>query len=195
MRLATTITLALAMIATATPAAATVARFLPLEEHVALADAIVRVRITGEESFVSKDDGRPRTDTRMQVVQGYKGRFRAGDAIKVRQMRGRSGETELRIPGDPELRNGDELILFLQVAPDEMTYLTALAQSKYVVVRDLSGAWVKRDFDGLAFTFGDDGRVVEAVPESGTPLDLFEKTLALLIEKQQNGQQQLQQKQ
>jgi len=179
--------LALLLLAAATDAGATVVKFLSLADHVASSDAIVRVRVAGETSYVSEKDGRPRTDRRVRVLESYKGPFQRGDEFIVRQMRGPVGEGVLRIPGDPELGEGEELVLFLMLGTEaeaqKVTYLTALAQSRYTVVRDLSGAWVKRDFDGLAFAFGDDGRVVEPADEPATKLELLEASIRALVER------------
>jgi len=165
--------LALAVLGLALPAAATVARFLELEEHVGLSHLVIRARAAGARTFVSEKDGRPRTERTYKILETYKGSAAPGDEIAVRQMRGAMGEAEFRIPGDPELAEGEEVVLFLNLDSNGVAYLTAMAQSKYTVTRDVTGAWASRNLSGLAFTFGEDGRVIEAVQESPISLDLL----------------------
>lgn len=172
--------LLLALVATALPAQATVARFFSLGEHVEASQLIVRARATGERTFISEQDGRPRTDRRFTVLESWKGSLVPGKEFVVRQMRGRTSEGELRIPGDPELREGDEVVLFLVMGKEGVTYLTALAQSKYAVTRDRSGAWAKRDFEGLTFSLGDD-RAVAPPAEAATPLELLAAAVRALV--------------
>ena len=175
--------LALAVVGLALPASATVARFLSLEEHVALSQLVVRARAAGARNFVSEKDGRPRTERFFKILETNKGSVPAGGEIAVRQMRGVQGEGVLRIPGDPELSEGEEAVLFLTVDENGVAYLTALAQSKYIVTRDVTGAWASRDLTGLAFTFAEGGRVVEAVKESPIALELRAKSIRAITEK------------
>jgi len=171
----------LAALALALPAGATVARFLSLDDHVALAQLIVRVRGGESTTYVSKKDGRPRTERAYTILETYKGNLGPGASLVVRQMRGSVGDGELRIAGDPELREGEEAVLFLVQDKEGVAYLAALGQSKYEVVRDAGGAWVRRKLDGLAFVTDDKGEVVEAVDEPPVPLDVFVKTLVSLV--------------
>ncbi len=172
----------LALLGLALPAGATVVRFLSMEEHIGLSQLIVRVRAGNASTTTSEKDGRPRTDRRYTIVETYKGGYGPGKEIVVRQMRGDTAEGMLAIPGDPELREGEEAILFLATDGKGFAYLTALAQSKYNVTRDRSGAWVQRNFDGLAFAMGEDGLVVEPGDEAPVSLELFEKTLATIMQ-------------
>ncbi len=169
----------LAVLAIATTAGATVVRYLSLDEHVATAQLIVRVRAGDASTSLGAKDGRPRTDRVYTVLETYKGNAGPGSELKVRQMRGAMGERTLRIPGDPELREGEEAVLFLVQDASGLSYLAALAQSKYAVVRDGDDAFVRRDLEGLAFAV--DGQVLEPADEAPVPLALFGETIRALV--------------
>jgi hypothetical protein len=170
----------LAALAIALPAGATVVRYLSLDDQIALAQLVVRVRGGDARTFRSEKDGRPRTDRKFTILETYKGDLGPGQTVTVRQMRETTGPETLRIPGDPELREGEEAVLFLVRDESGTAFLAALGQSKFEVVRDDSGAWVKRNLDGLAFLV-DDAGVMEPVDEAPVPLDLFADTLRTIV--------------
>lgn len=165
-----------ALLFLAAPAHATIARFLELQQHCDLSQLIVRAKTLDSRTFVDEKDGRPRTETTFLILETYKGDRSPGSTVALRQMRGPVGEGELRIPGDPAFREGEEVVLFLRTGTDEIAFLTAMGQSKYVVDRSESGAVVRRDLTGLGFLV-DESRVVGADEEAPVPLALFGETV------------------
>ncbi len=185
MRLSTTHRAALALAAAvlfgAAEARATIARYLPLEEHLALSSLVVRARV-GAHVFKDGADGRPRQETTLQILETFKGRNGAGTRVIVRQMRGPVGEGFLAIPGDPELREGDEIVVFLRTDGGGVHFLTAMAQSKWDVLRDGEHATLRREIKGTAFYVDDDPRkVIEPSVEAPVPLPVFAETVRSIL--------------
>lgn len=173
--------LVLAVIFGAAEARATIARYLPLEEHLALSSLVVRARV-GAHVFKDGADGRPRQETTLQILETWKGKNGAGTRVIVRQMRGPVGQGFLAIPGDPELREGDEVVVFLRTDGSGVHFLTAMAQSKWDVIRDGENATLRREIKGTAFYLDEDPRkVLEPEQEAPVPLPVFSETVKAML--------------
>lgn len=171
------------LVAVAPVAQATVVQYLTLADHIQLSNLVVRVNVGESRVYLHEIDGRPRTETQLTVVETYKGDAVRGQTLTVRQMRGTIGTERMVLAGDPELRKGQHLVLFLSTDETGMAYLTALGQSLYRVEPnfDGSGSLVIRDLDGLGFymgqTPGKQGRIAHGTEEAPIPLDLFGTTI------------------
>ena len=171
-RIAAALSFGLAALLAAGPASATIARWLSLDEHLSLSQLVVRARV-GSHATVVGDEGRPRTDTTVHVLETWKGKHGPGTSVIVRQLRGPQGEGFLAIPGDPELREGDEVVLFLRTDGKGLYFLTSMAQSKWDVVRADGEPVVRRSIDGMAFYVAERREVLEAPEEAPVPLSTF----------------------
>lgn len=172
--------LLVALLALAPAARATVVRYLTLAEHIELSDLVVRVQVGESRVFVHDKDGRPRTDTRLKVLDVYKGDVTKGQSLTIRQMRGALTGEQIQIAGDAVFREGQQAVLFLDRDTDGIVYLTALSQSYYRVQPSLdgTGTLVIRDLDGLGFYMGGvQPKVTHGIEEAPVPLPLFETTV------------------
>ena len=164
-----------AALAIGATASATVARYLELEEHVALSDLVIRARVGANVDTFVGADGKPRTETPFTVQQVLKGEVREGAVVRVRQLRGPTADGGfLAVPGDAVFEAGEDVVLFLVTDPDGTAFLTAMGQSKYVVRAGPGGAMVDRDLGGLAFYVGGaDARIVPGFADAPVSLPLF----------------------
>ncbi len=175
---------AMTILAHAPSAAATVMRYLSLEEHLGLSELVVRAKVGAAKTFVG-EGGLPFTDTELEVLEVLKGEMPAGKTLLVRQLRGEARGHYRAVPGDADLEAGEEVILFLHGLEGEVAYLTALGQSKYVVERPVGppspggeGALVTRDLSKSVFYHGNRGRkTAPGFAEAPVDLKLFRETL------------------
>lgn len=145
---------ALAVIAWATPAHATVMVEVPLEELVATADAIVVARVVQSEARLVLDPRRgaePHTFSVLRVSEWLVGA--GSDRLTVEELGGTIGDETYRIEGTPELAPGDEVVLFLEARPDGSLRTLDMAQGCFRIRRGVGQVpdHVVRDLDGIAF--------------------------------------------
>lgn len=134
----------------ATPVArATVAVELQRPQLVTDADLVVRVTVLDHRSAWNADNTAILTWTRLRVTEYLKG---SGPAeLTLRQMGGEADGMAQHVPGDPRLANGTDAVLFLRRG-DGVTFLTAMAQSVFLIDRGVDGgSYVRRDLTGLTF--------------------------------------------
>jgi hypothetical protein len=186
----------LATLSLSAPAQATVMRYLSLEEHIEFSDVVVRAKVGASRTFVGERN-LPFTDTSLEVLEVLQGTLPPGE-LRVRQMRGEVNGIFTSVPGDANLFQDEEVILFLGADESEpgVAYLTALGQSKYkislppgagpggggqppvpVVLRDLS--------DATFYVPGPDASMTHGIEEAPIPLDLFRSTVRDLAQGKQ----------
>lgn len=170
---------ALASIAIASTASATVMVEVPLEEMIARADVIVLGTVSA--SSVRLDVGepgiRPETITTIRVAEWLAGE--GGETVRLRELGGTWQGGGLRYDGTPEYHVGEEVVVFLERRPDAPHDLRTLAmvQGKFMVRRGAPGVpdSVSRDLSGIAFARWIDGRqtVAQATAEPAMELATF----------------------
>ncbi len=113
--------LLLALLACASPAAATLLRPLGLSQLLQRADEVVLARAL--DSDAREESGRIYTHTRLLVTQRLRGKGpSAGAEITLRQLGGSLGDWSQEIVGTPRLVAGDLYLLFLQRDPAGAPY-------------------------------------------------------------------------
>ncbi len=130
-------------------AQATVAVELQRPQLVTDADLVVRVTVLDHRSAWNADNTAILTWTRLRVTEYLKG---SGPyELTLRQMGGEAEGMVQYVPGDPRLANGTDAVLFLRRG-DGVTFLTAMAQSVFLIDRGVDGgSYVRRDLTGLTF--------------------------------------------
>lgn len=162
--------LALSLTLFAPQLAGAVPRYLGLEEHVGLSQAIVRATATDRRDFTSELDGKKRSDRTFRVIESWKGGISRGQTVTVRMA---------LADEEPETGPGAaEVILFLVFDESGTAYLTAAEQSLWYVTRDVSGAWAQRHIGGRKLQMGE--KILEMAPEAPIPLDLLENAVRSL---------------
>jgi hypothetical protein len=109
----------------------------------------------------------------LKVLDGVKG-SRKNDMLTIRQIGGSVDNIISVVPGMPNFRKGEEVVVFLS-AKDRSGYpwVMGLQQGKYSVSTDGNGfKQVRNDVDGLK-TMALDGSVDEAKAASVQPLNSF----------------------
>lgn len=173
---------ALAAVLVCASAQATVVVALSRPDMVRRADMIVRASVLGHTSRWNEDHSQIITLTDLRVTRWIKGNATTS-VLVLRQLGGTVGDTRSHIAGDPQLAQGQDVVLFLRRG-EGVVYLYAMAQSAFHVERSHSGALrVQRDLDGLTFAVrdGDQLRLVEPSAEPGESLDSFLADLASLV--------------
>ena len=127
---------------------------MTLEQLTGSAALVVRARCI--DRGVTRDaDGRITSLARFAVVARAKGE--APEVVTVRQLGGRSGDTELVVPGAPLSEPGDDVVLFLEPRDDGTHGVVGLALGYLpVIVMPGTGAAV-RTSRTLGGVFADGG--------------------------------------
>ena len=151
-------------------ARATVAVELQRPQLVADADLVVRVTVLDHRSAWNADNTAILTWTRLRVTEYLKG---SGPAeLTLRQMGGEAEGMVQYVPGDPRLATGTDAVLFLRRG-DAVTFLTAMAQSVFLIDRGVDGgSYVRRDLTGLTFA-----RITPT-----RPMEVYEPPTVTLVE-------------
>lgn len=169
--------LSLALVAAPGAAEATVAVELPRPQLIADADLVVRVTVLDHRSAWDADNTAIRTWTRLRVAEYLKGS--GPSELTVRQIGGEADGLAQYVPGDPRLREGAELVVFLRRG-EGVNFLTAMAQSVFYVERGADGAaYVRRDLTGLTFARVSPTRPMEVYePESVSVVETLDQLRA-----------------
>lgn len=155
MMLAATLSLAMPAVSEAT-----VVVPLTREELSAQSDFVVRATVLSRRSGWNDDRSQIVTWTRLRVAEYLKGS--GAQELVVRQFGGQVDGLESEIPGDARLGVGQHAVLFLRRG-EGVVFLTALAQSVYVVTASPEGgAVVRRELSGLTFARWVNGRMTMA---------------------------------
>jgi hypothetical protein len=125
---------------------------LSVDEMARAATAVVHGTVTRVGAAWDDSHTRIYTDVEIDVAAYLAGR--GPDRVRIRQVGGRVGETELRVAGQPSFAVGEEVVVFLEPdgseAPDRWV-VTCMAAGKFTVTFDrLTGERiVGRDVRGL----------------------------------------------
>lgn len=97
---------------------------MPLEELTRHASLVVRARCL-DRQVTRTPDGRIESLARFTVIESAKGR--APDVVTVRELGGKSGDTQLVVPGAPLSEPGDDVVLFLEPHDGDVLGVVGLA--------------------------------------------------------------------
>lgn len=162
---------ALAALAIASSASATVMVEVPLEELVHRADAIVHGTVLSSRTRLEMRDGalEPQTLTTIRVHEWIAGS--GGETVTLRELGGTWQGGGVRYDGTPEYAPGEEVVVFLErrpFAPYDLRTLE-MVQGKFIVRHGVPGvpAQVLRDLSGVAFVRWAEGR--QTIERPGEP--------------------------
>jgi hypothetical protein len=129
------------------PADATTVVRLDLEAHIADSTAVVEAHVLDATQVVDAQMGRPFTLTRIRIDRVLVGEAPA--ELRIRQLKGVLEGQVHTIPGDGDLPADARVLLFVVHAPDGHWYLSALAQSVYLIHGEGDDATARRNLGGL----------------------------------------------
>ncbi len=165
--------LALALLALALPARATIVVDQPLPEMARQSALVVRGVVFAQKVQWDEQHRLIVTRTFLRTSQALKGT--AGKTVVVRQVGGSIGGLHLNVPGMAPFHVGEEVVLFLERHPSAKGeyVLEAMSAAKFTVVATRSGPMVKRSLSGLVLARPDANGIVRpsALP-SATPDEL-----------------------
>ncbi len=102
------------LVAIATPARATTVLRVPLEEMARACDLVVQARVVAVHTSAAPDDERRvSTAVRLTILRVLKG-HPTGPALTLTLPVGRTDRWTRTIPGMPQFREGEEVVLFLE---------------------------------------------------------------------------------
>jgi len=173
-RVRRTVVLAIAALAliTASFAAATTVEKMSLRDLAKKSDAIVLARV--EDQSARYDSNKEiYTYITLRVLEPVKGP-KKDDVITIRQLGGTVDKIASIVPGTPNFRTGEEVVLFL-TGKDRAGYpwVMGLQQGKYTVSTDENGNRnVRSDVEGLT-AISPGGKASEAEGAKAQPLQAF----------------------
>jgi hypothetical protein len=144
---------------------ATVVVPLTRAELVQRADLIVRASVLSQRFGWNQAHTQIVTLTTLHVTQYLKGQ--GSSDLVLRQFGGQVDGMVSRVAGDAQLQPGQEVVVFLRASNEGVVFLTALAQSSYLVVHSPNTApVVQRDLTDLTFAAhsGPNGVLVLSAP-------------------------------
>jgi len=104
-----------------------------MSEMVATSTDIVRARVVDLNSYWVNAPHVIRTDVTLQVTETWKGGLAAPATVTVTLQGGRVGDVNMQVEDQPDMRPGDDLVLFMQGGADTRFRLTNDFQGHYVV--------------------------------------------------------------
>jgi len=141
--------LILALLFIALPASATTLQHVDTRELVRSSAEIVVGHVDDAHSYWNADHSKILTDVTIRVSRSIKGR--APDRLTLTQLGGEVGNVRYTIPGCPVFRPGEEALLFVWRDSNGRAQVNGLAQGKFDIHRDASGAaFVQRTVTGFA---------------------------------------------
>jgi len=147
--------------------------FVPLSQLVQTADLIIYGTVEDSTTKNLADGAPPQivTDVTLSVSRTLKGQT-PGPRFVLRQIGGTYGGYILNIPGQPTLRPGDEVVLFLERS-EEYWAISGFAQGMFDVYRDAHGTKIaRRSLKGSpVHAFGEMGEQMETERVMEMPLD------------------------
>ena len=139
-------------------AGATVAVPLTLEALTKQSDVVVQGTIVETKSFWGPNKQRIYTHTRVEVLRTLKGVAKA-QTLVVQQWGGEVGGVRMDVPGNANLKTGEEVVLFL-TNDAQFHYVVGLSQGKFTLQADATGKKVaSRDMGGIAFARWKNGKM------------------------------------
>jgi hypothetical protein len=170
---------AVAALAVASTASATVMVEVPLEEMIRNADVIVHgtVTRTGVRMAIEDGDMQPHTITTIEVDEWLAGE--GGETVQIRELGGEWQGGGVHYEGTPRYQVGEEVVVFLErrdEAPRDLRTF-AMVQGKFVVRPGVPGVadTVSRDLSGIAFARWANGHQTVSAPgrQPAMELDAF----------------------
>lgn len=172
---------AIGLFGAVSPSHATVARYVPFDQKVDEAEAIVLGRVTGTRSAFDPSGKWILTTATIAVDKSLKGS--AGGTIEVTVPGGAVDGIRQETVGVPSFREGDERVLFVRQDRVGPTVLY-LDQGNYEVVRDSSGRrTVSPAASDLVLLDSQTGKI--SASEEVRTLDSFERDVSLAVQRVQ----------
>lgn len=170
------------MFAAFSTAMGTVVRHLNWDQMVYAADLIVLGEAVGNRTHWNEDKTKIYTTTEFKVSSAVMGD--AGDTVFIRQLGGSKDGLSSAMPGAPEFKQGEDLLLFLENRPDGAFVLVGLNQGKCRIGADTATGQIV-----IAKSRG--GKAIHLVKLGGDePVDentiLYEELLMLIDQKLEN---------
>ena len=139
-----------AILATSSPASATIVLKLDTAAMSDTASSIVMGRVEATRSYWER--GRIVTEIDLRVALPIKGLQETGAVVTVRQFGGRVDELAQLVPGTPQFSVGEQALVFLEtVAEDLPPVVVGMAQGKYhLAVGPDERLWAVRNLDNLS---------------------------------------------
>jgi len=177
----------LAILLAATAAGATTLARMSLDELVAAAEVVARVRCLGNES--RWEGGEIWTLTSFEVVETLKGV--APRLIAVRLLGGHVGHLHSTVDGVPRFRPSEEAVLFLERTRAGDFSVTSWVQGTFRIRRDARTGAESVTQDSAAYgIFDPTARQFRPAGVRKLPLEAFKQRLAETLERQRNGRDQ-----
>jgi hypothetical protein len=147
------------------PAFASTIKKMDLVELVSVSDAIAQGTVESVESRWEKQS--IYTYTSIRVDEAIKGGPRR--ALLIRQAGGQIGALHAHVPGMPQFKAGDQVIVFLHDRKDGTFDVVGLGQGKY----DIVGNNAVTNTAGMSLADPKTGALIEAGPADQKPLEAF----------------------
>jgi len=149
---------ALALAFAANDANATVAVPLSFDALTKQSDVVVIATVVESTSFWAPNKERIYTHTKVLVLRSLKGLPKT-QSLVVRQWGGQVGGVRMDVPGNANLKTGEEVVLFLS-NDETFHYVVGLAQGKFTLQADSTGKKLaSRNLAGLAFAQWNKGKM------------------------------------
>lgn len=145
---------AAAALAVVAPATATTAVLLSREQLVKKSNLVVRATVGEAVSAWNAEETAIVTHTKLNVRGYLKGK--GSSELWLEQYGGTVGDKTMVVSGDAQLRQGQEVVLFLKQAEGGYVHLTALSQAAY----SLKDGKVRRDMTGMTLYRPVNGKLV-----------------------------------
>ncbi|MCX7957668.1 MAG: hypothetical protein N3B13_01305 [Deltaproteobacteria bacterium] len=138
--------------------------YMELSDITERSDAIVRGTVKDTESVYNEERTKIFTYSVIDVKETFKGKV--PPVVRVRTFGGRVGDINMKVPGMPEFKKGEEVFLFLRKNED-FWHVTGMIQGKYTVDKDESGKeFLKNDFKNVIFKkVNSDNKLEDMRPE------------------------------
>jgi hypothetical protein len=162
----------MALLGTSLASATTVQKFT-MQELSKKSDAIVMAKVEDQSSRQDASNKEIYTYITLSVLESVKG-AKGEKTMTIRQLGGSVGNLISVVPGMPNFKNGEEVVLFLSAKDREgYPWVMGLQQGKYSIVTDDNGLkHVRNELDGLR-TLSPDGSMSESKVSSELPLGAF----------------------
>jgi hypothetical protein len=145
------------------PAVASTFLAMDLPELIAESDGVVRGEVLAVHSFWDPQHRVILTDAEIRIDERMLGKVgQVGRTVTVRTFGGEVGGYTVVAHGFPQFTAGDDLVLFLQRAPDTSLRVTGYQLGMFKVVDDGSAKMVLPTRDGGASLLMPDGKEIQA---------------------------------
>ncbi|MGB9599336.1 MAG: hypothetical protein ACPL7I_02190 [Myxococcota bacterium] len=123
--------------------------YMEPEDLVNKSEVIIRGTVRDVEARYNEERTKIFTYTMIDVKETIKGK--TPPIVTVRTFGGRVGDINMKVPGMPEFKKGEEVFLFLKKNED-FYHVSGMIQGKYTIIKDESGKeFLKNDYKGIFF--------------------------------------------